>query len=117
MGDSKEQRKSFNEILLDCVDGILATIGGSANCMIYLCLKDMGISKNQVPYRVDDLAGTLQSIFGAKSRNIELRLIEQIETKTKITCPFPIQASSLQDCVVFIRQEYESTATGGDYTI
>jgi hypothetical protein len=106
--EQMEERKTFNEILMESIDEILAAIGGSAKEMIYLCLKERGISKDQIPYRIDDFVETLRSILGAGVKHIELYLIKQIEAKTTISYPVPVQASSLQDCVVFIRHEYES---------
>ena len=108
MDQPVEPRKTFNEILMECIEEILTAIGGSAKHMIYFFLnQDLGITKDQIPNRIDDFAETIESIFGAGAKPIERHLIKQIEAKTKITYPFPVQASSLQDCTIFIRQEYE----------
>jgi hypothetical protein len=101
------ERKTFDEILMESVDEILNTLGGSAKCIIYLYLsKELGISKEQIPNRISEFVETLRSIFGVGSRCIELQLMKEIEAKTKISFPFRIQASSLQDYVIFVRQEY-----------
>lgn len=104
------QHKTFNEILIESVDEVLAAIGGSVRCAIYFYLeKNLGVSKGQIPYRIDELMDTLENIFGVGARHIELQLIKQLQAKTGINYLSSLQESSLQDCVITVREEYTST--------
>ncbi|MCW3998966.1 MAG: hypothetical protein NWE93_01850 [Candidatus Bathyarchaeota archaeon] len=110
MEDQGEQLKTFDEIVLESIDEILNAIGGSAKNAIYLYItRRLGVSREQLPYRITALAETLTGIFGAGSRPLELAIIRKIEEKAKISYPLPAQAISLQDCIVFLRHQYESS--------
>ncbi len=97
---------TFDQLIIESVDEVLAAIGTSIKSMIYLQLKSRGIGREQIPNRIDDFTNALQAILGAGAHHIESKLIQQIQTKTGVTCPFPIQSSRLSECVVFIKHEY-----------
>ncbi len=102
------EKKTFDESLIESIDEVLTAIGNSIKHKIYLHLKnDCGISKNQIPNRIQDFMNVLQVILGVGARHIELQLIKQIQVKTGISCPFSPQTGTLQECAVFIRQKQE----------
>jgi hypothetical protein len=107
MDDRFGEKKTFDEVLLESIDEVLAAIGNSIKCSIYLHLNNRGIRRNQIPNRIQDFMNVLQSTFGVGARHIELQLIKQIQAKTGITCPFSPQTCTLQECAVFIRQKQE----------
>ena len=101
------EKKTFDEVLLESIDEVLTAIGNSVKYKIYLHLMDRGISRNQIPNRIQDFMNILQRILGVGARYIELQVIKQIQAKTGITCPFSPQTGTLQECAVFIRQKQE----------
>ena len=104
--EEQYETKTFDQILLESIDEVLSAIGTSIRGMIYLQLKSRGISKEQIPTRIDDFSNALQAILGVGARHIEVHLIKQVQAKTGVTCPFPIQSSRLSECAVFIKHEY-----------
>ncbi|MCL5877088.1 MAG: hypothetical protein M1540_04675 [Candidatus Bathyarchaeota archaeon] len=108
MEEKFEEKKSFNGLFIESVDEVLTAIGNSIKIVLYLQLKNSyGISKDQIPDRVEDFMNALQSTLGVGARHIELQVIRQIQSKTGITCPVPIQNGKFIECVVFVKQEYE----------
>jgi hypothetical protein len=104
--EEQYETKTFDQVLLEAVDEVLAAIGTSIRGIVYLQLKSRGISREQIPNRLDDFSNALQAILGVGARHIEVQLIKLVQAKTGVTCPFPIQSSRLSECVVFIKHEY-----------
>ncbi len=110
MEEQPEPKKTFDEILMESVDETLSAVGDSDKHLIYFYLrKDLGISKDQIPHRIDDFVETLRSIFGVGAKHFELLLVKQIEAKTGISYPLIHQEGTLQDCAAFARLEYENS--------
>jgi len=98
----------FNEVLLEAIDEVLTSVGNQVKCMIYLQIKsNLGMSREQIPDRIEEFMNILQRIFGVGSRHIELQILKAIHAKTGITCPSSVQSSKFVDCVVFVKEEYE----------
>ena len=105
-----EKTTSFNEILLDSIDEVLTVIGNSIKLLIYTQIKNsLGIGKEEIPDQLEGFTNVLQRILGAGARQIELQLIKQIQRRTGINFPAPIQNSKFIDCITFIKQEYEKS--------
>ncbi len=99
---------AFNDIVIDSIDEVLLAIGGSAKHLIYFVLSnDFGISKNQIPNNINAFVNVLHTIFGVGAKHLERHLLKLVETKTDVIYPLPVQASSLQDILIYIRLQYE----------
>ncbi|HSV48969.1 MAG TPA: hypothetical protein VLH35_01520 [Candidatus Acidoferrales bacterium] len=108
MNNQTEQNQPFNQILLQAIDDALTAIGGSTKNWIYhLLSKQKGITRDQIPDKMEELHLTLESIFGAGTSHIEVYLIALLESRVNVKCPTTLKGKTMGDWVVFLRQEYE----------
>jgi len=72
-------KKAFEKLLHEAVDNALSSLGDSAKQAIYFHLKDkFNITKNDIPYHLDDFADALERIFGLGARFIEILIMKNL---------------------------------------
>jgi len=76
-------RKAFDKLLLEVVDDTLLSLGDSARQAIYFHLEDkFKITKNDIPYRLEDFAEGLEKIFGLGAKFLEILMMKKLYEKT-----------------------------------
>ena len=76
------KKEAFETLLLEAVDEALASLGDSARQAIYYHLEDkFKITKNEIPYRLQDFADGLEKIFGLGARFIEIIIMKKVYEK------------------------------------
>ena len=76
---------SFYDSLLEAVDQSFLTLGGPVKASIYFYLENsMGITKQEIPFRIDDFQNALEKIFGAGTRLLEILFIKKLHEIIKI---------------------------------
>jgi len=77
-----EKRDTFEKLLLEAIDDALSSLGESAKQAIYFHLKNkFKITKNDVPYHVEDFENGLEKIFGLGARFIEILIMKNLYRK------------------------------------
>jgi hypothetical protein len=72
-------RKAFDKLLLEVVDDTLSSLGDSARQAIYYHLEDkFEITKNDIPYRLEDFADGLEKIFGLGAKFLEILMMKKL---------------------------------------
>jgi len=73
---------SFEEVLLEAIDDGFSWLGESEKQSIYCYLeKKYRISKQDIPYRIDDFTYALESIFGVGAKLVEIRIMKRLFSK------------------------------------
>ena len=76
------KRKAFENLLIESVDGALAALGESAKQAIYFHIEnEFKISKNDIPYRLEDFTDGLEKIFGLGAHFIEILIMKSLFEK------------------------------------
>ena len=76
------KRKAFENILIEAVDEGLASLGESAKQAIYFHLEaSFKITKNEIPYRLEDFTDGLEKIFGLGAHFIEILIMKSLFEK------------------------------------
>jgi mevalonate kinase len=110
MSNQTKQTQLFNQLLLQAIDDVLASMGSSTKNSIYLCLSNRkGINREQIPQRINDFHETLESILGEKGvMLIESRILELLEARMRVNCTVKLAGASVGECVVFLCQHFEN---------
>jgi hypothetical protein len=110
MSNQTKQTQLFNQLLLQVIDDVLTSIGNSTKNIIYLCLSNRkGISREQIPQRINDFHETLESVLGEKGvMLIEERILELLEARIRVNCSVKLKSASVGECVVFLSQHFEN---------
>lgn len=75
-------KKTFNKLLIEVIDDSLATLGDSAMQAIYFHLENkFKITKDDIPYRIEDFANGIEKIFGLGARFLEILIMKNLYTK------------------------------------
>jgi hypothetical protein len=73
---------SFEEVLLEAIDEGFSWLGESEKQAIYSYLeKKYKISKQDIPYRIDDFTHALENTFGVGAKLIEIRIMKCLFNK------------------------------------
>lgn len=76
MGEKKREKK-FSAILVDSIDEALSTLGDRSKKAIYFHLETkFGISKQDIPERVNDFSEAIEQIFGSAAQQIEILIMK-----------------------------------------
>ena len=72
----------FRKALWEAVDEGLSTIGDSAKQQLYAYLnKRFGITKRNIPEKIDEFAKTIEDIFGSAVHILEIEIMEHLHDK------------------------------------
>jgi hypothetical protein len=110
MSNQTKQTQLFNQLLLQAIDDVLTSIGSSTKNIIYLYLSNRkGISREQIPQRINDFHEILASILGEKGvMLIEGRILELLEARIRVNCTVKLAGASVGECVGFLCQHFEN---------
>ena len=110
MSNQTKQTQLFNQLLLQAIDDVLTSMGSSTKNTIYLCLSNSkGISREQIPQRINDFHQTLESVLGEKGvMLIEGPILELLEAKMRVNCAVKLGEASVGECVVFLCRQFEN---------
>ena len=69
----------FEDIVAKAVNDILSALGEDAKQAIYRHLENScGISRTDIPNRIEDFANAIENTFGTVGRLIEIKIIERL---------------------------------------
>jgi hypothetical protein len=78
--------RSFCDALLEAIDEAFSSLGESAKIAIFFHLENsMGIRKQEIPFRIDDLQTALEKLFGIGAKYLEILCVKNLHEKLKIT--------------------------------
>ena len=84
-GKRKSENK-FSPILLESIDKAFLTLGKNASLSIYLHLEtEFGISRQDIPIRVNDFSDALEQIFGLAASPLEILIMKFLNEKINCT--------------------------------
>jgi hypothetical protein len=96
------------KLLTEAIDEALSVLGKPAKTMIYFHLNsNLQISKQEIPYRLNDFIDELEKILGHGAKQLELQLIRVFQAKADKIYPLSREAETLQACMLFIKQKME----------
>jgi len=79
--------KNFDELLLEAIDEALSSLGESPKTAIYFHVEaKFGISREQIPRRLEDFSSSLEKLFGSGARYLEIMFMRQLSKKCKGEC-------------------------------
>ncbi|MEM3731711.1 MAG: hypothetical protein QW667_07275 [Candidatus Bathyarchaeia archaeon] len=74
--------KTFEKLLVEAIDEALSSLGESAKHAIYFHLQDkFGITKDEIPNRLEEFTEGLEKIFGMGARFIEILIMKGLYNK------------------------------------
>jgi hypothetical protein len=80
---------SFEEVLLAAIDECLSWLGESEKQAIYFYLeKRYMISKQDIPFRIEDFAEAIENIFGTGAKLLEIRIMKCLFSKMGYLFPY-----------------------------
>ena len=80
--DKNHDDEKFEQFLLGSIDEAFSTFGESAKTSIYFHLEHkFAITKQDIPYRVNDFSNALERIFGSGARNLEILIMKKLHEK------------------------------------
>lgn len=72
----------FDEILLEAIDEAFCCLGETVKTAIYFHLeKDFGITRNEIPDRLEDFSSSLEKQFGIGARLLETTFMHHLNVK------------------------------------
>jgi len=72
----------FEETMVEAVNYILTALGESTKQAIYAHLKNSyGISKDDIPRKIDVFANAIEETFGSVGKVIEIKIIERLHSQ------------------------------------
>ena len=75
--EPKSSNNNFEKLLIETIDRELASMGDSGKEAIYFYLKSVfEIEKHEIPDKIEAFTGSLEEIFGASVKPIEISIIE-----------------------------------------
>ena len=78
----------FEKILSEAIDEALSSFGENCKHVIYYNLEnEFGLPKNEIPERIEDFTGAIETIFGKGANILEIRIMKMLFNK--INSPFP----------------------------
>ena len=94
----------FEEILLEAIDEGLSLIGESAKKVVYAYLEKMfKMSKEDIPYRIEDYTRAIEEIFGTGAKIIQIKTMRSLYKKVA----YPIKQYPEEKSLTFT--EYVAT--------
>jgi len=76
------QRKSFEQLLLEAIEEALSLFGGSVKeVVLFYCSTKHGVSREQLPVKLNSFVKCLEEIFSYASRAIEMQVASRLYAK------------------------------------
>ena len=80
---------SFEEVLLEAIDESFSWLGESEKQAIYFILKKTyKISKQEIPYRIEEFTEAIEEIFGLGAKIIEIRIMKDLFSRMGYSFPY-----------------------------
>jgi len=80
---------SFEEVLLEAIDESFSWLGESEKQVIYFFLeKRCNISKQEIPYRIEEFTEVIEDIFGLGAKLLEIRIMKNLFSKMGYSFPY-----------------------------
>ena len=80
--EHKPRENSFETTIIEAVDEGFSPFGHSSKQAIYFHLENtFKITKQEIPYKIEEFADAIEQIFGAGAKLIEIRIIEALHKK------------------------------------
>jgi len=80
---------TFEEVLLEAIDESFSWLGESEKQAIYFFLeKRYKISKQEIPYRIEEFTEAIEDIFGLGAKIIEIRIMKNLFSKMGYSFPY-----------------------------
>jgi len=80
---------SFEEVLLQAIDEELSSLGETCKQAIYFHLsKKFKLNKRDIPVRIEDFTETIEDIFGAGAKLIEIKIMKNLFSKMGYSFPY-----------------------------
>jgi len=87
---NESSERLFETQLSETIDEVLSALGDSTREAIYQLLQKVyGISKQDIPNRIEGFANALEKTFGPVSKLIEIKIVERMHAKNKNFCYAP----------------------------
>jgi len=84
------RKRSFEKLLLEAVDDGLSSLGDSATYAIHFYLeKTFNISKQDIPYKIEEFADGIEKIFGLGAKFLEILIMQQLYEKIGEVIEYP----------------------------
>ena len=78
----KPRENSFEATIIEAVDESFSPFGHSSKQAIYFHLENtFKITKQEIPYKIEEFADAIEQIFGAGAKLIEIRIIEALHKR------------------------------------
>jgi len=86
----KSRETSFEATFIEAVDESFSSFGHSCKQAIYFQLENtFKIKQQEIPFKIEDFADSLEQIFGIGARLIEMKIIEVLHEKIRDFTYFP----------------------------
>ena len=73
--------------MLNSIDEAFSSLGDRAKASIYIYLEQkLVLSKQEIPFRIDDFSNALETIFGIAAKQLEILIMKKLYEK--ITCSY-----------------------------
>ena len=84
------RNRSFEKLLLEAVDEGLSSLGDSATNAIYFHLENtFNISKQDIPYKIEEFADAIEKIFGLGAKFLEILILKRLYEKVGGIIEYP----------------------------
>ena len=80
--DEKDHSKKFEDVLQDSIDDAFSSLGEAVKASIYFHLEHKFlITRQEIPYRIEDFSDALDRIFGLGAKHLELLIMKHLYEK------------------------------------
>jgi len=88
----------FETEVIEAIDDILSTLGTSNKHAVYSLLENhYGLSKNEIPHKIEAFAYAIEQTFGLAAQLIEIKVMKKLHTKFKnVYTPIKAEANFLR---------------------
>ena len=119
-----ENSSDFAVVILESIDSALSVYGEKIRLGVFDYLeRALGISKSEIPARIDEFSAALEDLFDIGAKNIEILIMERLHSlvgvvwEWKPSTPWFLPDLTFREYVNFVKkyiednQDYEKKAT------
>jgi len=114
---TQKDRTNFNRLLLEAIDETLSCLGENSKTATYIRLETtFKIKKKEIPNKIDDFSGALESLFGLGAKVLEIMLMKRLHDKVRVvsewvTCEWVVPEMTFKEYVYIMKQRFEEANT------
>jgi hypothetical protein len=107
-----DKTRKFDFILLEAIDEALTTLGESIKKSVYFHLEvTYKMKRPEIPNEIERFSDSLDKMFGAGARFIEILIIKRFYPKIQVTCEwqgpeFILPNLTFKEYVELVKKEY-----------